>query len=226
MFRKCAVKDHQFIHLAFPVPFVKVIYFTSITQYMIGSAPVDIDLADFFFAGFAELSVYIQCQVLAVISADSINPPPLVATMNYSTKIKTEAIMRLGFYRAMRNVSKLFRKSANCEGEEALRALKDATRRMKRETGKSVAFHLKDYRENLKFTYLFKLAEASSDGFAQTVLDRFQAYFSDLSATIERIGTSQKDKSRAEKILSEMDQISRQLNKKLDLIRTEIAEAS
>ncbi len=161
-----------------------------------------------------------------VMSVGSVSPPPLVAATHYSTKIKTEAIMRLGFYRALRNVSKLFRKSAGREGEETLRALKDATRRMKRETGKSVAFHLKDYRENLKFTYLFKLAEASSDGFAQTVLDRFQAYFSDLSATMERIGTSQKDKSRAEKILSEMDQISQQLNEKLDLIRKEIAEAS
>jgi len=134
--------------------------------------------------------------------------------------------MRLGLYRVMRNVAKLFRKSANREGAESLRALKDATRRMKRETGKSVAFHLKDYRENLKFTYLFKLAEASSDDFRQTVLDRFQAYFSDLSASMERIGTSQKDKSRAVKVLSEMDQISRQLNMKLDLIRKEIAEAS
>ncbi len=162
----------------------------------------------------------------AVISSVSVSPPPLVAAMHYSTKIKTEAIMRLGLYRVMRNVTKLFRKSANREGAESLRALKDATRRMKRETGKSVAFHLKDYRENLKFTYLFKLAEASSDGFSQTVLDRFQAYFSDLSASMERIGTSQKDKSRAVKVLSEMDQISRQLNMKLDLIRKEIAEGS
>jgi GTPase SAR1 family protein len=162
----------------------------------------------------------------AVISAGSLSPPPLVAAMHYSTKIKTEAIMRLGLYRVMRNVSKLFRKSANRESEETLRALKDAIRRMKRETGKSVVFHLKDYRENLKFRYLFKLAEATSDGFAQAALDRFQAYFSDLSATMERIGTSQNDKDRAMKILNEMDRISRQLNKKLALIREEIAEAS
>jgi GTPase SAR1 family protein len=161
-----------------------------------------------------------------VISAGSVRPPPLVAAMRYSTKIKTEAIMRLGLYRVMRNVSKLFRKSANREGEETLRALKDAIRRMKRETGKSVVFHLKDYRENLKFRYLFKLAEATSDGFAQAALDRFQAHLSDLSATMERIGTSQNDKARAVKILNEMDRISRRLNKKLDLIRKEIAEAS
>jgi GTPase SAR1 family protein len=161
-----------------------------------------------------------------VIRAGSVSPPPLVTAMHYSTKIKTEAIMRLGLYRVMRNVSKLFRKSSDREGVETLRALKDAIRRMKRETGKSVVFHLKDYRENLKFRYLFKLAEATSDGFAQTVLDRFQAYFYDLSATMERIGTSQNDKARAMKILNEMNQISRRLNKKLDRIRKEIEEVS
>jgi hypothetical protein len=159
-------------------------------------------------------------------SIGSVSPPPLAAAMHYSTKIKTEAVLRLGLYRVIRNVSKLFRKSANREGEETLWALKDAIRRMKRETGKSVVFHLKDYRENLKFRYLFKLAETTSEGFGQAVLDRFQAYFSDLSATMERIGTSQNDKARAVKILNEMDQVSRQLNKKLDLIRKEIAEAS
>jgi GTPase SAR1 family protein len=161
-----------------------------------------------------------------VISAGSVSPPPLVAAMHYSTKIKTEAIMRLSFYRIRRNVSKLFKKSANRKQEETLRALKDAVRRMKRETGKSVTFHLKDYRENLKFRYLFKLAEVASDEFSQTALDRFQAYFSDLSAIMKRIGTSQNDRAGALKILNEMDQISLQLNKKLDLIRREIEEAS
>ena len=162
----------------------------------------------------------------AVISVGSLRPPPLVAAMQYSTKIKTEAIMRLGLYRAMGNVSKLFRKSDDRESEQSLRALKDAIRRMKRETGKSVVFHLKDYRENLKFRYLFKLAEATADGCAETALNRFQAYFSDLSATMARIGTSQNDKAGAVKILDEMDQVSRQLNEKLDRIRKQIEEAS
>jgi hypothetical protein len=58
------------------------------------------------------------------------------------------------------------------------------------------------------------------------VLDRFQAYFYDLSATMERIGTSQNDKARAMKILNEMNQISQRLNKKLDRIRKEIEEVS
>ena len=156
----------------------------------------------------------------------SLRPPPLVAAMQYSTKIKTEAIMRLGLYRVMGNVSKFFRKSGDRESEQSLRALKDAIRRMKRETGKSVVFHLKDYRENLKFRYLFKLAEAIADGCAETALNRFQAYFSDLSATMAGIGTGQNDKARAVKILDEMDQASRKLNEKLDRIRKQIEEAS
>ena len=162
----------------------------------------------------------------AVTSVGSLRPPPLVAAMQYSTKIKTEAIMRLGLYRVMGNISKLFRKSDNREGEQTLRALKDAIRRMKRETGKSVVFHLKDYRENLKFRYLFKLAEATADGCAETALNRFQAYFSDLSAKMAHIGTSQNDKAGAVKILDEMDQASRRLNEKLDRIRKQIEEAS
>ena len=164
-------------------------------------------------------------KVETVISG-KISPPPLVTAMHYSTKIKTEAIMRLGVYRIRRNVMKLFKKSASEEDEEKLRALKDAIRRIKRETGKSLEFHLKDYRENLKFSYLFKLAEATSDSYTQTALDRFQVYFSDLTGTMKHIGTSQNDKARAVKILNEMDQISKQLNKKLDLIRDKIVEAS
>ena len=161
-----------------------------------------------------------------IMSAGNLKPPPLVAAMQYSTKIKTEAIMRLGVYRVMGKVSNMFRKSDGREDTETLRALNDATRRMKRETGKSVKFHLKDYRENLKFRYLFKLAEATSDGCAQIALNRFQGYFSDLSETMARIGTSQNDKAGAVKILDEMDQTSRQLNEKIGRIRREIEATS
>ena len=162
----------------------------------------------------------------AVISVGSLRPPPLVAAMQYSTKIKTEAIVRLGLYRVMGNVSNLFRKSDDREREQIMRVLKDAIRRMKQETGKSVVFHLKDYRENLKFRYLFKLAEATANSCAETALNRFQAYFSDLSATMAGIGTGQNDKAGAMKILDEMDLASRQLNEKLDHLRKQIEEAS
>ena len=58
------------------------------------------------------------------------------------------------------------------------------------------------------------------------MLDRFQAFFSDLSATIERIGTSQNDKTKAVHILDEMDRASQALQVKVDQVRREIESAS
>ena len=164
--------------------------------------------------------------MVSIIKTSAANPPPLVAVLHYSAKVRTEAIMRLGFYRALRNVKTLFRKSSDPKGQEALKALQDAARRMKRETEKSVVFNLKDYRENLKFRFLFKLVDATSEGFAQAVLDRFQAYFSDLSATIEGVGTNQNNKTRAMKILDDMDQACQVLNARIGKVREEIETAS
>lgn len=153
-------------------------------------------------------------------------PPPLVTALHYSAKVRTEAIMRLGFYRALKNVKTLFRKSSDPKGKQALKALENAANRIKSETEKSVVFNLKDYRENLKFRFLFKLIDAISEGFAQAVLERFQAYFSDLSATIEGIGTNQKNKTGAMEILDDMDQVCRKLNSRIAEVRQEIEAAS
>jgi GTPase SAR1 family protein/BMFP domain-containing protein YqiC len=162
----------------------------------------------------------------SILKTSGVKPPPIVAALHYSAKVRTEAVMRLGFYRALRNVKTLFRKSSDSKGQQALKALKDAARRIKRETEKTVVFNLKDYRENLKFRFLFKLVDATADGFAQAVLDRFQAYFSDLSATIEGIGTNQKDKTRALKILDDMDQVCQTLDARIRKVREEIESAS
>ena len=165
-------------------------------------------------------------RVKSVIKTSGVNPPPLVAALHYSAKVRTEAVMRLGFYRALKNVKTLFKKSSEPKGKQALKALDNAARRIKRETEKSVVFNLKDYWENLKFRFLFKLVDATSEGFAQAVLERFQAYFSDLSATVEGIGTNQKDKARAIKILDDMDQACQTLDARIGKVREEIETAS
>ena len=58
------------------------------------------------------------------------------------------------------------------------------------------------------------------------MLDRFQAYFSDLSTTIEGIGTSQKDKAKAMKILEDMDRTCQVFSTRVDEVREEIESAS
>ncbi len=165
-------------------------------------------------------------QMEAVIKISGLSPPALVTATHYSARIKAEAIMRLGYYKAMRKSKTIFKKSTEHQGEVKIKAMEDALRRMKRETARSVVFHLKDYRENLKFRYFFKLVEAASESFSQTVLERFQAYFSDLSATIERIGTSQSDKEKARQIFDDMERTSRELVDKINRIRGEIEGAS
>ena len=162
----------------------------------------------------------------SLLQTNGVSPPPLVNALHYSAKVKTEAVVRFGIYRALSNVKTLFNKSSNQKGQQAVKALEDAARRMKSDTQKSVVFNLKDYRENLKFRFLFKLVDATSEGFAQAVLDRFQAYFSDLSTTIEGIGTSQKDKAKAMKILEDMDQTCQVFSTRVNEVREEIESAS
>jgi len=161
-----------------------------------------------------------------IIKTSGVKPPPIVAALHYSAKVRTEAVMRLGFYRALKNVKTLFKKSSDPKGKQTFKALDNAARRIKRETEKSVVFNLKDYRENLKFRFLFKLVDATSEGFTQAVLERFQAYFSDLSATIEGVGTNQKNKTRAMKILDDMDQVCQTLDVRIRKVREEIENAS
>jgi GTPase SAR1 family protein len=158
----------------------------------------------------------------SIIKTSGLGPPALVTATHYSARIKAEAIVRLGYYKAMRKSKTIFKKSTQHQGEVKIKAMEDALRRMKRETARSVVFHLKDYRENLKFSYFFKLVEAASESYAQTVQERFQAYFSDLTSTTERIGTNQGDKEKARKIFVDMDRTSRELVEKINRIRMEI----
>ena len=82
-----------------------------------------------------------------------------------------EAVVRLGYYKALHKSKSVFKKSTGKQGAVELKALENALSRMKRETAKSIVFHLKDYRENLKFSYFFKLVELVAENFAQQMAD-------------------------------------------------------
>jgi hypothetical protein len=134
--------------------------------------------------------------------------------------------MRLGYYKAIGKSKTLFKKNSDNQGKAKMNALEDALRRMRRETAKSVVFHLKDYRENLKFRYFFKLVEAVSASFSQTVLQHFQVYFYDLAAALERMGSSQDDKEQARQILDNMERTSRDLVDQINRIRGQIEKSA
>lgn len=122
--------------------------------------------------------------------------PPAAATMNYSTAIKTEAIMRFGVYNFIKQIKRLIRRPVRDEAANAVSALNDAVRRMKKETLESLVFHFKNYRENLKFQYIFLLVDAVSENIHNTMVERFHDYTQDLSELTGSMVKNQIDKDR------------------------------
>ena len=128
--------------------------------------------------------------------ASNLKLPSASAAMRYSAKVKTEAIMRLGAYKILRGFRKLIRKPVADGRQEEIQALRDGVERMKKETERSILFHFKDYRENIKFRYIFPMVESAANQIAEVLLDRFQTYEDDLTQMAELIGASQADKSK------------------------------
>lgn len=120
--------------------------------------------------------------------------PPASATLAYSTALKTEAFMRLGFYRFVNTVRKAFKRGENRETVD-MPALKSGVARMKKETEASLNFHFKNFKENIKFQYLFKLIESMSDEMYNLLVSRFNSYQSDLSSIRAITGQDQDAKT-------------------------------
>jgi len=148
--------------------------------------------------------------------------PPLAANMRYSVKIKTEAVMRLGFYSAVKILKRLLRKPIQNKNEGEILALKDGVIRIKRETEKSIIFLFKDYKENIKFQYIFKLADAVSEKLYDALLDRFQTYVTDLSKINELISEKRIDKERASEVLGEMERTTKRIHERINRVREKI----
>jgi hypothetical protein len=134
----------------------------------------------------------------------AITMPPAVAALRYSAKIKTEAVMRLGVYKAIKVLKQIMKKPAGSELERQKNALRDGGQRMKRETEKTMRLHLKDYRENIKFQYILRLGDAVADALKDATVDRFQAYTDSLMRMIENVRNRKLDRDKAVDVLSTM----------------------
>ena len=148
--------------------------------------------------------------------------PPGDATMRYSAKIKTEAIVHLGFYKVLKVFKKLLKKPVQNEKEGEIQALKNGLKRMKRETERSIIDHFKNYRENIKFQYIFKLVEAASNKLYEGLVERFQSYVTDLSETVDLVNDKQSDKQQAYEILKKMELASNDVGIRINKVRGKI----
>ena len=143
-------------------------------------------------------------KVEAVKSIAGLALPPAVATLRYSAKIKTEAIMRLGVYTTLYILKRLLKKPIQDEAARQFDALKDGGRRMKHETVKSIRFHMRDYKENVKFQYLCRLADAMAGALKEMLSRRFQSHADNLLSMVDEIQSKKLDKARVTEVLQQM----------------------
>ena len=179
----------------------------------------------------ASLGISIDCRgpgalgvpsVENLLRSSGLSHPPLASAMNYTARIRTEAILRLNFYRLVTGFKKVLKKPVRA-GEEDLRALKVGMARIRRETQQSLIFHLKDYQENLKFKYLFQTIEMTAERLSQAVTQQLQAYSADFGALSDRVIIQQGDKERAASVLEEMSRTCRQMGEQISRLKQEIS---
>jgi len=144
---------------------------------------------------------------------------PATAVMKYSARIKTEAVLKLGFYSVLNLFRRVLKKPVQDKKEDAKLALKDGMRRMKRETERSIVFHFKNYRENIKFQYIFKLADAVSNRYYDVLTEQFQTYITELTSLITLVNQKRIDKEQLFNILKEIDSDLEDINIKLVKIK-------
>ena len=148
--------------------------------------------------------------------------PPVATYMRYTAKIKTEATMRLGVYKVINVFKRVFKKPIQEKNEGEILALKDGVLRMKREMEKSVIAHLKDYQENIKFQYVYRLVEAVSNSLNESLLDRFQVYGADLSNIVDLVNNKMIDKEQTSEMIKNMAFDCSEISKKINGLRERV----
>ena len=147
---------------------------------------------------------------------------PLVAYMRYSAKIKTEGVLRLGFYALVRVFKKTVDRQTGDKKQDQLKALQAILQRMKRETQNNLLYHCDNYRENLELNYLFRFVDVASDHLCDNLLERFQAYVTDLSLTVGQISQGAIDKQKVCKVLKDLELMADDIFSKISRIKEKI----
>jgi GTPase SAR1 family protein len=182
----------------------------------------------------SKLGISIDCaepESIAMPNIDSLlrqaglSIPPLVTTIGYTARIRTQAVLRRGVYRTVSGFKKIMKKPVK-HGEDDARAIQEAMRVIKRETRQSLEFHLKDYQENLKFRYLFRLAETVAQRFEQAVIQQLQAYSADFGMLAQRLGTQQGDGESAAVLLADMHARCQEIGEALGRLKANLSNAA
>jgi hypothetical protein len=151
--------------------------------------------------------------------------PSTAATLQYSVRLKTEAMMHLGFYSVVKMFRKILKKPAEGDRVEQMRALSAGFKIIKKETEQSIAFHFENYRENLKFQYFAKLIDAAGGYMHDILMERFNSYDTNIKS-LEHIA-EKKGSSRTEMIefLDRVKEDAQRMRRELGMAREAVEDA-
>ena len=161
-----------------------------------------------------------------VKAAVNLQPPPMVTFLRYSARLRTDAVLKLGVV----SVLKLFGRLAPNKKQRArsfrLRALQGNVRRMKKLTEDALLHQCKNYRENLKFAYLYKLVDAMAAKLTESLLESFQGYGDDAESAGEGIARHQSDKERTVETLTKMAVSVDEVGRRIADLRSQVTRLS
>ena len=145
--------------------------------------------------------------------------PPLVAFLTYSASIKSEAFLSLGVFSLVKFFNTILKRRESGPGGSHARALQKGVRRMKRLTEESLRFQFIDYRENLKFTYLFPLVEEVERRLVENLTERFQAYSNDTGELSAHVDRQQSDREKIAGLFQEMQRAAGEIDDRISQLR-------
>jgi len=158
----------------------------------------------------------------ALLETANIKPPSMATILNYSTDIKTDAIMHLGYYAMLRMVKNVFSKRKKEDWESQVKALQAGVKRMKQISEKAIEEQCRNYRENLKFMYLHRVIDSIVQQLSEILLDQFQAYDTDVAALVSRLDGHLSERVGAAEELARIDSSADLLGERVRLLRDEI----
>jgi GTPase SAR1 family protein len=151
-----------------------------------------------------------------------ISYPPAVLALQYSMGIKTDAVFHFGYYSTLTFLRRIIRRPPANELEKGMKALERGLRRIRQEMERTILSHFLDYKENIKFQYIIKLADALSDMIRETLLNRFQSHVDSLVQMVSLIDSRQLDEAQASNMLADMMRKTQGIESGLDHIRQQI----
>ena len=162
----------------------------------------------------------------SVKAAAKLRPPAMTAFLRYSARLRTDALLKLGFVSVLKLIGKLAPGKDQRARRGRLRALQGNVRRMKKLTEDALVHQCKNYRENLKFAYLYKLVDVTAVKLTESLLENFQVYGDDAQAAGEGITRFQSDKERTVETLTEMADSADAVSRRIDSLRSDVSRMS